>query len=119
MFLHVYPEGRSHFTLYEDDGLSFGYEKGEFAQTEITCRRQENEAVLTISPRQGTYTGMPQRRSFAVQIHGIRPARILLNNQSLAEGPQGWQWDNKANAVRLQVNEDPERKAPQVVQLLW
>ena len=93
--------------------------KEKFAQTDITCRRQENEAVLTIAPRQGTYTGMPQRRSFAVQIHGIRPARILLNNQSLAEGPQGWQWDNKANAVRLQVNEDPERKAPQVVQLLW
>jgi alpha-glucosidase (family GH31 glycosyl hydrolase) len=117
--LHVYPEGQSHFTLYEDDGLTLGYEKGEFAQTDITCQREENEVVLTIAPRQGTYASMPEKRRFQVWMHGTKPVRVLVNSQSLTEGPQGWQFDSGAKAVRLQVEEDSERKAPQVVHVLW
>ena len=55
--LHVYPEGRSQFTLFEDDGLTLGYEKGDVARTDITCRRDRNQAVVRIGPRQGSYSG--------------------------------------------------------------
>jgi alpha-glucosidase (family GH31 glycosyl hydrolase) len=117
--LHVYPEGRSHFTLYEDDGLTPGYDKGEVAQTDITCQRKQDEVTLTIAPRRGTYVGMPDRRSFQVWIHGTKPVRILVNRQPMREGLQGWQFDGGAKAIRLQLEEDPRRKAPQVVHVLW
>jgi alpha-glucosidase (family GH31 glycosyl hydrolase) len=116
--LRVYPEGRSHFNLYEDDGLTLGYEKGEFAQTEITSQRLQNEVVLAIPPRLGKYAGMPEKRSFAVWIYGVEPVRILLNAKPLPEGPEGWQMDRGAKAVRLRVEEDPGREATQVVRVI-
>ena len=33
--LQVYPDGESHFVLYEDDGVSRGYERGEYTLTDI------------------------------------------------------------------------------------
>ncbi len=33
----IYPQGKSCFTIYSDDGLSNAYERGEFTLTEITC----------------------------------------------------------------------------------
>ena len=117
--LHVYPEGRSHFTLYEDDGLTFGYEKGEFAQTDITCQQEENEVALSIAPRQGSYTGMPASRRFEVYVHGARPQQVNLNGKALNQGPRGWQFDSNAKAIQLTVEEDPERKVSQVVGIRW
>jgi len=117
--LHVYPEGRSHFTLYEDDGLTFGYEKGKFAQTDITCQREENEVALSIAPRQGSYAGMPANRRFEVYVHGARPHQVNLNGKTLNQGPGGWQFDSHAKVTRLTVEEDPERKVSQVVGIRW
>jgi alpha-glucosidase (family GH31 glycosyl hydrolase) len=117
--LHIYPEGLSKFTLYEDDGLTFGYEKGEVARTDITCQRDANGVILTIAPRQGAYAGMPDKRRFEVYVHGAKPRQVLLNGKVLSQGPQGWQFDSDAKAVRLEVEEDPGRKVSQLVRIHW
>jgi alpha-glucosidase (family GH31 glycosyl hydrolase) len=113
--LHVYPDGRSHFTLYEDDGLTFGYEKGELAQTDITCQREGDLVVLSIPPRRGSYIGTPSKRGFEVYIHGAKPRQVSLNGKALNQGLGGWQFDSDGQAVRLTVEEDPQRQIPQVV----
>ncbi len=113
--LHFYPEGQSQFTLYEDDGLSLGYRKGEFAQTEITSQRKGSEVAITIAPRQGAYAGEPQKRAFDVYVHTAKPQQVTLNGKPLSQGPQGWQFDASSKVVRLKVEEDSSRKKSKLI----
>jgi alpha-D-xyloside xylohydrolase len=62
--LFVYAGDDGAFTLYEDDGVSFDYEKGAFAT--IPLRWDDARRTLTIGKRQGTFPGMLGRRTFQV-----------------------------------------------------
>ncbi|MGO8675839.1 MAG: DUF5110 domain-containing protein [Limisphaerales bacterium] len=103
--LHVYPEGKSDYTLYEDDGNSLAYLSGAVAVTRIRCEAGPGSATLTIEPRRGTYDRMPQQRDFEVWIHS-NPARKLAVNGSQA----AVNYDATAKATRIAVKEDPARK---------
>jgi len=71
--LRIYPGADGDFTLYEDDGASYAYEKGEHAA--ITFRWNDGTHTLTISARKGSFPGMLQKRTFNVVVvsskHGI------------------------------------------------
>jgi alpha-D-xyloside xylohydrolase len=53
------------FSLYEDDGVSYGYEKGEFAR--IPIRYDAAKGALTIGARAGSFPGMTAKRTFHVR----------------------------------------------------
>ena len=53
------------FTLYEDDGVSRGYERGECSR--ITFRWNQKKQQLTIDRRRGSYPGMPAKRRFIIK----------------------------------------------------
>ena len=76
--LRVYTGADGRFELYEDDGLGYGYERGEFAR--IPLRWDEARHTLTIGARQGAYAGMPLQRTFnIVLISPSRPAGIYAD----------------------------------------
>ena len=58
IMLWVYAGADGAFTLYEDDGLTYGYEKGAFAR--IPLRWNDATRTLTIGKREGTFPGMPK-----------------------------------------------------------
>jgi alpha-D-xyloside xylohydrolase len=62
--LYVYAGANGAFTLYEDEGVNYNYEKGAFAQIPITW--DEAGKTLTIGARQGTFPGMLAARTFNV-----------------------------------------------------
>jgi len=62
--LWVYAGADGQFTLYEDDGLTYGYEKGAF--TRIPLRWNDATRTLTIGKREGGFPGMQKERSFEV-----------------------------------------------------
>jgi alpha-D-xyloside xylohydrolase len=62
--LWVYTGANGEFTLYEDDGVSYGYEKGAFARVPI--RWNDAARTLTIGKREGTFKGMQKQRTFEV-----------------------------------------------------
>jgi alpha-D-xyloside xylohydrolase len=66
--LFVYAGADGTFTLYEDDGLTYGYEKGAFAR--IPLRWNDATATLTIGKRQGSFPGMLASRTFEVVVVG-------------------------------------------------
>lgn len=63
--LLVYLGADGSFELYEDQGLSYGYERGEFAR--IPIRWDQKKGVLTIGARQGAYPGMAAQRTINVR----------------------------------------------------
>jgi alpha-D-xyloside xylohydrolase len=66
--LFVYAGADGAFTLYEDDGLTYGYEKGAFSR--IPLRWNDATATLTIGQRQGSFPGMLASRTFEVVVVG-------------------------------------------------
>ena len=64
--IFVYGGNNGKFTLYEDDGVSFAYEGGQFA--EIPLKWDERAHTLTIGPRQGSFAGMLKERTFRVAL---------------------------------------------------
>ena len=62
----VYPGADASFTLYEDDGLTYGYEKGQYST--IGLQWNDADRCLTIGKRQGGYPGMPAQRRFIVKV---------------------------------------------------
>ncbi len=62
--LYVYAGADGAFTLYEDDGTTYAYERGELSRIPLTWN--DAARTLTIGQRQGTFTGMLTQRSFQV-----------------------------------------------------
>jgi len=68
----IYPGADGIFTLYEDEGDGYNYEKGQF--TEILFKWNDAAQTLTIGERQGKYKGMLQKRTFRISIAGKKSA---------------------------------------------
>ena len=62
--LRIYPGADGSFTLYEDEGDSYNYEKGAYSVIQFSWN--EKTRTLTIGDRQGSYPGMLQNRQFTV-----------------------------------------------------
>ncbi|HEV7503208.1 MAG TPA: TIM-barrel domain-containing protein, partial [Vicinamibacteria bacterium] len=60
----VYTGADADFDLYEDDGVTYGYEKGQFAV--IPLRWNEARHTLTIGARAGSFPGMLALREMRV-----------------------------------------------------
>ena len=62
--LFVYGGKNGSFTLYEDEGVNYNYEKGAFAM--IDFNYDEGSKTLEIGDRKGSFEGMLQNRKFNV-----------------------------------------------------
>ena len=62
--LYVYAGADGRFTLYEDQGTTFDYEKGAFS--EIPMHWNDQSHTLTIGERSGAFPGMLPQRTFRV-----------------------------------------------------
>jgi alpha-D-xyloside xylohydrolase len=80
--LHVYAGADGRFTLYEDDGATYGYERGECAR--IPLRWDDAARTLTIGARVGSFPGMLQERTFRVVL--VAPGRPVGYDSAPTEG---------------------------------
>ena len=63
--LYVYTGASGAFDLYEDDGTSYGYERGQFSR--IPLSYDEATGTLTIGTRSGDFPQMQRNRTFKVR----------------------------------------------------
>lgn len=69
--LVVYTGADGQFSLYEDDGKGYGYEKGEFSR--IPLQWSEAKGILSVGAREGGWPGMQERRTLKVRfVDGLR-----------------------------------------------
>ena len=62
--LRIYPGADGLFTLYEDEGDNYNYERGVYST--ITFQWSDKRRTLTIGKRQGEFPGMLKTRKFTV-----------------------------------------------------
>lgn len=64
--LNIYTGADASFNLYEDEGTNYNYEKGAFAI--IPVKYNEATSTITIGKREGSFSGMLQKRIFRINI---------------------------------------------------
>ena len=62
--IRVYPGADASFTLYEDEGDNYNYERGVYAT--ISMQWNDKTRTLVIGQRKGQYPGMLQSRRFTI-----------------------------------------------------
>ena len=95
--LYVYAGKDGSYTLYEDEGTNYNYEKGKYAM--IDFKYNDAQKTVTIAARKGAFDGMLQKRRFNIVL-------VSDNNQqgiSLAKAPKGKmvKYVGKAVTVKL------------------
>ncbi|MFI1773431.1 glycoside hydrolase family 31 protein [Thalassobellus citreus] len=79
--LDVYPNASNTFTIYNDDGKSLDYQKGEFNTTLIQSEVSENNIVLNINATQGEFNG--NEITYIVKFHlDKKPNSVKVNNKT-------------------------------------
>ncbi len=79
--LRVYPGANATFTLYFDDGETYGYEKGEYAEIPLTWN--DKSSTLTIGKRAGQYPGMKIPREFTVILPDGKSKTVNYNDKAV------------------------------------
>lgn len=64
IILYVYAGRNGEFTLYEDEGTNYNYERGAYATIKFVY--DDAKRTLTISEREGSFPGMLKQRKFTV-----------------------------------------------------
>lgn len=62
--LYIYRGQDGNFTLYEDEGINYNYEKG--ACSTIPFNYNDTDGTLTIGDREGEFNGMLKERTFVI-----------------------------------------------------
>ncbi|MBO7499662.1 MAG: DUF5110 domain-containing protein [Bacteroidaceae bacterium] len=83
--IRVYPGADGTFTLYEDEGDGYNYERGAF--TEIPFTWDDSTRTLTIGPRKGSYKGMLRERRFTIIVAGhtsSQPQTVSYSGEAIS-----------------------------------
>ncbi len=95
--VYVYTGKNASFELYEDEGINYNYEKGNFAT--IPFIYNESERKITIGNRKGEFNGMLAQRVFVVV-----PINKNGNNISIDQKRKGGStilYNGKAKTIKL------------------
>ncbi|MBR4366428.1 MAG: DUF5110 domain-containing protein [Bacteroidaceae bacterium] len=80
--LRIYPGADASFTLYEDEGDNYNYERGQY--TTIQMQWNDRTHTLTIAPRQGQYPGVLSERQFTIVLPDGASKTIYYNGSEVS-----------------------------------
>jgi alpha-glucosidase (family GH31 glycosyl hydrolase) len=97
--LRVFPSAASRFTVFEDDGESTAYLRGEVRETTIAQHARPDVVIIDVEPARGDYRGAAAERALALEVVGTAPptgvevdGRALprASEAALSSGREGW-----------------------------
>jgi len=117
--IEIFPEKNGKFLLYEDDGVSFNYEKGEFCITEFKYEMNNKNIRLMIGARKGKYKGMPETRKYIIIVHNIvkepievqcgEEEKLLTKTKDMSDFKnmkEAFIYNAETKTLYLKINED-------------
>jgi alpha-glucosidase (family GH31 glycosyl hydrolase) len=105
LILNLYPSGKSEYTLYEDDGITFNYENGERAYTKFTMVDDGKGFALTIGERVGAFNGMTESRTYTAKVRLDKaPASVKVDGvQTAVDYENGFASFEIGNGKKVEV----------------
>ncbi len=111
--LRIYPEGASRFELYEDDGRSHAYRRGQYALTTFECATDRGAVTVRIGAAVGDRSVVPAGRRYRLELRMDPPATVItdgLGPLPRRAGPDesgaGW-WVNTRGFVGVRLPDAP------------
>lgn len=108
--LTVFPlsQGSSSTVYYEDDGLTFAYEKGEYMKRSIEQRTDGATITLRVSKPAGTF--VPPKRTLVVRFMGVDspPSHVTVNGRGLpatTRSQRAWTYDSEKKTLMVHVED--------------
>jgi alpha-glucosidase len=97
--LRVYMGEDCHGTLYQDDGHTFAYQKGDFLRVNFTCEVTPQDMTVTSALVKSAYK--PWWTSTQLEIYGAgaEPKEVHVGDQLNHD----WRYDPKAHCITLTV----------------
>ena len=84
--IHVFPGQSNSYNLYEDDGITNNYQKGNYSITNIDYNYLTNNYTLIIRPVDGNPNLLLQARDYKIRFRNTKMAtdvKIYFNDQEL------------------------------------
>lgn len=78
--VRVYPGGDARFSLYEDDGDNYDYQKGAFS--EIPMQWNDRTRTFSLGKRKGGYPGMLATRNITVALPNGERRSVVYSGQA-------------------------------------
>ena len=82
--LRLYPGANGDFTLYEDEGDNYNYEKGQYST--IAFHWNDKARTLTIDDRKGSFPGMLTKRQFTIVLPDGKQKVVEYSGQKTQVG---------------------------------
>lgn len=79
--IRLYPGANGNFTLYEDEGDNYNYEKGMYAT--INFHWDDANKILTIGKQEGNYPGIIKERQFDIVTPNGKKYHINYNGSEI------------------------------------
>ncbi|MCO1582542.1 discoidin domain-containing protein [Crossiella sp. SN42] len=83
----VYPNGSSSFELYEDDGVTRRFQRGEFAKQQVSVSAPtggRGDVTVRVGASVGDYAGKPAGRGYELAVHVAgAPGKVTLGGSAL------------------------------------
>ena len=110
--LRVYPGENCRGSLYQDDGHTYDYEKGEFLRVAYACKVSSNGVSVSSRIEKNGHT--PWWNTTEVKVYGVAssPKEVRVEDQTVT----GWHYDDDAHAVSFTVPNAVRDWSAQVVQ---
>jgi len=107
---HIYPgAGKFEYELYEDDGATNGYKRGEFATTKVVVKPSGGGFEVSVEPTKGAFSGLPDMRDWKIIAHGVsaRTISVKLNGETIkkpaSDGSPSWKVAGANKALEISV----------------
>ena len=94
--IHIW-RGNGSFSLYEDDGETLSYKRGEYAVTEFRICEEGNRIQLTITPPEDSHDLLPERREMYLRFRDVARAEVSVDGKQVSFG----------EAIRVEVSGKP------------
>jgi alpha-glucosidase len=98
--LSVYPGPNCRGSVYDDDGNTFAYQRGEFLRMQFTCEVHPDSVRVDLSEPQGTFR--PWWTAVKITVFGASaaPHKVMVNGIRVSD----WKYENESTSVTLTVS---------------
>jgi alpha-glucosidase len=114
--LKIFPSDSSTYTLYEDDGITTNYQKGDYLLTKFDLTKDNNETKLSVSKLHNGYKN--KRIDYFIHFYNCDSVSyVKLNNKQLQSfqslnklenSDEGFSFDKNSNCLSVKVKDSGE-----------